>query len=320
MEKADNTEAARRQHQLRWLEDAPLFSDPVSIARFHDAIVRPTSTTNQVTYAASEARIQEFKAELGIEAGVGIGLPQFLAAIFDFKAEAKAKAKGGATTTSKEGKTVTLNVTPVQNAERQLQDVIVQYLLRYPDRFFFSQDVRVPKWTEPQWISETPRPLVFLSLPDAIEADILKMPKTQLVPTAAEFENGEVVQIYSTLKFGKKEDENPPDYPQVGESEADLVAERKKYWSWFEDNFNPTAAMLAVEAAAKGRGRIHWIDYRLPIDTDGTTLHLHVSPRGQYPTGDFAYNLIKRGYKHGIRLVGTLKSEPDMNVLAIYER
>ena len=29
---------------------------------------------------------------------------------------------------------------------------------------------------------------------------------------------------------------------------------------------------------------------------------------------------IKRGYKHGIRLVGTLKSEPDMNVLAIYER
>jgi hypothetical protein len=103
--------------------------------------------------------------------------------------------------------------------------------------------------------------------------------------------------------------------------ESDLVAKRKKYWSEFEKNFNPQAAMEAVEDAATAkRGRISWIAYRLPIGNDGTTLHLHVSPRGLYPTGDFAYNLIKRGYKHGIRLVGTLKSEPDMNVLAIYER
>jgi hypothetical protein len=43
-------------------------------------------------------------------------------------------------------------------------------------------------------------------------------------------------------------------------------------------------------------------------------------PAATYDTGTFAYNFIKRGYKHGIRLVGTLKSEPDMNVLAIYEK
>jgi hypothetical protein len=46
----------------------------------------------------------------------------------------------------------------------------------------------------------------------------------------------------------------------------------------------------------------------------------HVCPAGKYDTGVFAYNFIKRGYKHGLRLIGTLKSEPDMNVLAIYEK
>ena len=43
-----------------------------------------------------------------------------------------------------------------------------------------------------------------------------------------------------------------------------------------------------------------------------------VAPR--FSLGYFAYNFIKRGFKHGLRLVGTLKSEPDMNVLAIYEK
>jgi hypothetical protein len=78
--------------------------------------------------------------------------------------------------------------------------------------------------------------------------------------------------------------------------------------------------MLAVEAAATQHGRIHWIDYRLPLTQDGDTLHLHICPAGKYDTGVFAYNFIKRGFKHGARLVGTLKSEPDMNVLAIYEK
>ncbi len=78
--------------------------------------------------------------------------------------------------------------------------------------------------------------------------------------------------------------------------------------------------MLAVEAAATQHGRIHWIDYRLPLTKEGDTLHLHICPGGMYDTGNLAYYLIKRGFKHGIRLVGTLKSEPDMNVLAIYEK
>ena len=67
-------------------------------------------------------------------------------------------------------------------------------------------------------------------------------------------------------------------------------------------------------------GRIRWIDYRVPLTKDGDTLHLHISPTETYDTGVFAYNFIKRGHKHGLRLVGTLKSEPDMNVLAIYDK
>ena len=76
----------------------------------------------------------------------------------------------------------------------------------------------------------------------------------------------------------------------------------------------------ATNAAASANGRISWIDYRVPLTEEGDTLHLHACPADKYNTGDFAYNLVKRGFKHGLRLVGTLKSEPDMNVLAIYER
>ena len=46
-------------------------------------------------------------------------------------------------------------------------------------------------------------------------------------------------------------------------------------------------------------------------------MHLHLGARGKYDTGVFAYNLVNRTFKHGVRLVGTLKSEPDLNVLAI---
>lgn len=63
-----------------------------------------------------------------------------------------------------------------------------------------------------------------------------------------------------------------------------------------------------------------WIDYRVPLGPGMPYLHLHISGRGQYHTGTFAYQLVKRGFKHGLRIVGTMKSEPAMNVLAIFER
>ena len=77
-------------------------------------------------------------------------------------------------------------------------------------------------------------------------------------------------------------------------------------------------AVQALESS--GTGKLEVVDFRVPISEDGRTLHLHIHPRGEYPTITFAYNLIRRGFEHGVRLVGTMRSEPDMNVLAIYEK
>lgn len=116
--------------------------------------------------------------------------------------------------------------------------------------------------------------------------------------------------------------EAPPRYPEFPppESKQDIQELRREYWRWLDENFNPTQAMVVVEEAAVTNGRIRWIDFRLPLSNNGDTLHLHVCPAGAFDTGVFAYNFIKRGYKHGLRLVGTRKSEPDMNVLAVYEK
>ena len=37
-------------------------------------------------------------------------------------------------------------------------------------------------------------------------------------------------------------------------------------------------------------------------------------------TGVFAYGIIRRGERFGLRIVGSLKSQPALNVLAIYEK
>ncbi|MGA2716134.1 MAG: hypothetical protein ABSG41_23795 [Bryobacteraceae bacterium] len=145
------------------------------------------------------------------------------------------------------------------------------------------------------------------------------IPPTRIIPTAAEFSNGKIIQIYRHLTF--VENETLPEYPDSRQSPGGLGDARREYWKWFDKNYSATKAMIAVEdAAADNGGRINWIDFRLPISSTGDTLHLHVCPGGKFDTGTFAYNFIKRGHKHGLRLVGTLKSEPDMNVLAIYDK
>jgi hypothetical protein len=66
-------------------------------------------------------------------------------------------------------------------------------------------------------------------------------------------------------------------------------------------------------------GRPRWIAYRMTF-SNGTTLHLDVSARGDYDTGIFAYNFIRRGERYGLRIVGSLKSQPALKVLAAYEK
>jgi hypothetical protein len=76
-----------------------------------------------------------------------------------------------------------------------------------------------------------------------------------------------------------------------------------------------------VEGAGDEGQKIAWIAFRVPLAGNaGPFMHLHIAARGKYDTGVFGYNFIRRGHKHGLRIVGTLKSEPDLNVLAIFER
>jgi hypothetical protein len=78
--------------------------------------------------------------------------------------------------------------------------------------------------------------------------------------------------------------------------------------------------MIVIEEASQRHKRIRWIDFQVPIGDEGETLHLHVVPGGRADAGVFGYNFVRRAFKHGVRLVGTLKSGPDVNVMAIYEK
>jgi hypothetical protein len=78
--------------------------------------------------------------------------------------------------------------------------------------------------------------------------------------------------------------------------------------------------MKVVEDAAANKGPVRWVRYSVPIDEDNNRLSLVFSPAGKFDTGVFAYNLIWEAYNNGVRLVGTLKSGPELNMLAAYKK
>jgi hypothetical protein len=94
----------------------------------------------------------------------------------------------------------------------------------------------------------------------------------------------------------------------------------------------PPGTMFLPQAAELDCGRVvtffdalterlqpRWIDYKMTFAT-GDELNLHVIAYGDYDTGVLAYNLIRRGWRYGLRIVGSLKSQPALNVLAIYDK
>jgi hypothetical protein len=91
---------------------------------------------------------------------------------------------------------------------------------------------------------------------------------------------------------------------------------RSRYWQWYVDNFDSHKAMTVVESAIfESRGRVRWIDFRVQPANITKAIQFHMAGREQYDTGVFAYNFIRRGYRHGLRVIGTLKSGPDLNVV-----
>jgi len=299
--------------KLQWLADAPLFIDADQVDRFHDAVVRPEYDIGSTTLEINKEKATKIAGKLGLEASaepnaILTALTTWLPFI---KAEVKASAEGGLEHQRgrKEGEKRELR--PIKTPQRQLEQLVLHYLLNHPDRLLYPDPVWGEEWRKPSVAIEVPRAVALLDLP----------PGTKFIPTAAEFADGTVELLFDKLKAqdGSPSPFYPDPYP-VTDSEK-LRVDRAKYWSWFDQNFNASKAMRVIEeAAATRKSAIRWIDYRVPASQQGETVHLHFAPHGQYDVGTFAYYLVKRGFKHGIRLVATVRSEPDLNVLAVYEK
>lgn len=310
---------------LLWLADAPLFIDDKLVDRFYDAVVQPQNETMTTSLVISKETVTKLNGRFGIGGSVSPSdLLASLTTILPFlKVEAHAEAEGTAERGTTQGETRTVNLREIRTPQRQLVNLVLHYLVNQPDRLFLQDDPSDPTWRTPEAAKGVPRALLFLDLPgqDELRNDAHQRPEVRLIPTAGEFSNGNVELLYRLLT-SRDGRQIPPHYTEPDEVKTpeELKSTRKEYWRWFDENFSATRAMQIIEDAARANGRIRWIDFRLPITPDGDTLHLHFNPAETYDTGSFAYQLVKRGNKHGLRLVGTLKSEPDMNVLAVYEK
>jgi hypothetical protein len=310
---ASDLELKRLAERLLWLADAPSFIDADQVDRFHDAVVRPGYREVRATFEQGSEKSAKLEGKIGAEASVKPNaILAALTALVPFvDAELKANVEIGAAGEFKGTNTRTVEIERIRTPQRQLEQLVLHYLVHHQDRLFIPDPPWEGSWKEPAAALKVPRGLVLLDLP----------PGVKIIPTAAEFEDGVVEQIFMQFK-GADNSEAPP-YPDpvpVVDS-SKLMSERMEYWSWFEKNVKPSTAMKTIEKVAASRQkRITWIDYRIPMSDKGDTVHLHISPRGLYDTGTFAYRLVKRGFKHGVRIVATLRSEPDLNVLAIYEK
>jgi len=313
----NDVQAAGDQSNLTWLADAPLFIDEDQVARFYDAVVSPPNKEGPRTYEVTKEEAEELKKSVNAKVSTGLAT-----AIFG-NLLPSGELGGGLEKTGRRGRqqTETVTLEPIASPQRELVQLATHYVLRLRERLFLVNNPSETDWRDPVTISQVPRELVFLNLPGQEEAQRLKLPEARIIPMAAEFANGKVVRLFSELV--KKIGEEPPPYPDTpvkGGESADAERERKEYWRWFDAHFSTRQAIAVIEEAASKNGRIRWVACRLPITNDGDTLHLDIVPAEKYNTGTLAYNFIRRGHRHGLRLVGTLKSEPDMNVLAIYEK
>lgn len=296
---------------LAWLADAPLFIDGIQIAALYDAVAKPEYETATIKVNLKNIKSFEVTGEAGGE--VEVSAASWLKTIFPFlDAKAKIEAKAGATGNFEKEKGSEIELHPIETPQRQLVQLALHYMANIPDRSLIVPDPAQKDWVEQTFISGLPRSLVFVDFPE----------KTRFVPMAAELADGEVKTIYPRLveAFGGPKIPAPryPEPAYYGDAKQ-LQTDREVYWKFFEEQFSSTLSIEAVEAVAKG-GLLRWIDYRVPLGKGMPFLHMHVQGRGQYDTGTFAYSLVKRGFKHGLRVVGSLKSEPGINVLAIYEK
>ncbi len=284
---------------LSWLADSPIFIDSQQISAFYDAVVGPAFRTVELQISAGQTG--QLQKSVGVRLGAG------LSALFPWlKLDADVDATRVTTSGRQEGSNIILQ--PVESAARQLVELSLHYLVNQPDRIcIVNQESTLPSSDA---IAESPRMLAF------VDAG----PGTKFLPQAAELNDGRVVTFFDPLVKRLKRDGGtlPVGYPDSTSTDAGRL-QRDAYWNWFADHWNADKAVKVIEDVVGDGGRPRWIDYRTTLDT-GQLLHLHVVARGDYDTGVFAYNLIRRGQRYGLRIVGSLKSQPALNVLAIYDK
>jgi hypothetical protein len=285
--------------QLLWLVDAPLFIDGEQIDAFYDAVLRPDYEMTSMTLSNGITRT----TSLGGQATVGAALPWF----------GKAQIQATAGYSGARDKSTETALAPITNSYRHLLAMALHYaggdsaerLLTYEADS--QESASNEPWLKEDFIETSPRALVFLNLPKS----------TELLPAALELDNGDVVVLADTIEDRLRErGETPEPFPGPGAS----VEASNEYFRWLMTHYDNQLALDAIEDAAKAH-KIAWIDFNVPLDRSGTVfLHLHMVGREQFDTGVFAYNFTRRGFTHGLRVVGTLKTGPDLNVLAVFER
>ena len=295
--------------RLGWMVDAPLFIDPVLVDRIFDAILCPPSIVTVTTKTQLEDSSKGSESEVG--GSLSAEPPEWVQWIgtklrLELNARSKTSRQKRLTTGADSTHTV------IHNTERRLYSLVIDYLKNYPDRLLYADlpggeyrnnKGRLDSRQIERLLDTWPRPLVFL--------DISR--KTPLFPTMVELETGGLIPVHKDLDA-----EFLKDVTEVVKYSED-PEERKRYWAAINSKYSSREAMRILEDACNN-GRIGWIDYRLLVNENGETSHLHLVPSGRYHTGTFAYNLIHRGWKYGCRIVGTLKYGNDINVLAVYER
>lgn len=283
--------------ELLWIKDAPLFIDETTLGRLYDAVVRPVYKEDApVIIRVTDAQAQKLQGKIGVNAKAG--LAPWLATLLSFGAEAS--VEGGGESAQSASKETTITLHPISTPQRQLEQLAIWYLFNQRSRLLTGDRTAPLSWQNDRLWEISPRALVFVDLPS----------ETKIIPMAAEFADGSVTTFYDKLRASSGE--FPPKYEET---------ERKTYWKWFGDNFDRKVSIELIEAASTSvKAPIRWIDFRCILNDEGDTLHLHLEGAERYSVGTFAYQLVNRTLGHGLRVVGTLKGGPDVNVLALYEK
>jgi hypothetical protein len=286
---------------LSWLADAPVFIDGQQLGAFYDAVVGHDFKAVQLQLSADQTE------QLERSAGGSINVNAGSSPLFGWlKIGAGAQTRRTESRSRQTGQSVVLE--PVESPSMRLVQLTLHYLSNQPDRIrVLSQGTEMPGSED---ISASPRMLAFIDVPQG----------TMFLPQAAELDRGRVVTFFDALTERLQAGRDGPraDYPPNSTTDEGK-RQRDTYWKWYADHWNTDEAVKAVEEVIADGGRPRWIDYKMSFAT-GDELNLHVDAHGDYDTGLFAYNLIRRGWRYGLRIVGSLKSQPALNVLAIYEK